>query len=88
MKSQKGRERIVNKARPISTKGQMNTSQGGDCYYFECLIFIGEEFRFRWRCYKLQRSSTDMQRTCARYNLTYQLTSRLMFGLVDLYFAV
>jgi len=34
----------------------MNMSQGGDCKYSEHLIFIREEFRFNWRCYKLHRS--------------------------------
>jgi len=42
-------------------------SQGVDYYYFECLIFIGEELRIRWRCYKLQRSCTNMYRLCAYY---------------------
>jgi len=34
---------------------------------FECLIFIGEEIKFRWRWYKLQKLSTDMHMTCAYY---------------------
>ena len=50
---------------PITLKSQLSQ-------YFECLIFIREEFTFRWRCYKLQRSSTDMYRICACYKSTYR----------------
>ena len=69
----------------FTCKAQNNLS---NYQYFECLIFVGKNFRFKWRCYKLQRTSMDMHRTCARYKSTYQLTSRLMFGLASLYFAV
>ena len=43
------------------------------CQYLECFIFIREEFKFRWRCYKHHKSSTDMY----MYYSCYQSTNRL-----------
>ena len=72
------------KQRPISTKGLNEHESRWRLLVLECLIFIGEEFRFRWRCYKLHGSSTNMYRAlCIILSRLIGLISRLGLGLVD-----
>jgi len=83
VKSQTGEKARQMNQRPISTEGLNEHESRWGLLVLECLIFIGKEFRFRWRCYKLHKSSTDMYRHCTCYCRLIGLISRLGHGLVD-----
>jgi len=47
VKSQKGERSLLMAWRPIFAKDLWHVSQDGDCWYFGCLISIGEDYAIR-----------------------------------------
>jgi len=65
VKSQKGERSLLMVWRLISTKDSWHVSEGGECWYLECLTSIREDYATKWRRFqKIQHSETctDMHR--------------------------